>query len=91
MRYDEFLGKVEERHSTLSPLDIYANIQRFQFMAEEGNSMLSPLNVENPDSIKAALERALKVTQEGTPAVIEFIVDGWDFAPGFLNYQRRLA
>ena len=47
--------------------------------------------IENPNSIKAALKRALKVTQEGTPAVIEFIVDGWDFAPGFLNYQRRLA
>ena len=47
--------------------------------------------VENPNAIKAALERALKVTQEGTPAVIEFIVDGWDFAPGFLNYQRRLV
>jgi hypothetical protein len=51
MRYDEFLTKVEERHSNLSPLDIYANIQRFQFVAEEGTATLSPLNVENPDSI----------------------------------------
>jgi hypothetical protein len=51
MRYDEFLTKVEERYSTLSPHDIYANIQRFQFVAEEGSAMLSPLNVENPDSI----------------------------------------
>ncbi|MFQ6039970.1 MAG: thiamine pyrophosphate-binding protein, partial [Candidatus Poribacteria bacterium] len=47
--------------------------------------------VENPDSIKLALKRALKITQEGTPAVIEFIVDGWDFAPGFLNYYQRLG
>jgi len=47
--------------------------------------------VENPDSIKAALQRALEVTQAGTPAVIEFIVDGWDFAPGFLNFYRRLS
>jgi len=47
--------------------------------------------IEKPGDIRPALERALKATQEGTPAVLEFIVDGWDFAPGFKNFYKRLA
>mgnify|MGYP001056357513 CR=1 FL=1 len=42
--------------------------------------------VEIPANIKPALERALKANQGGKPAVVEFIVDGWDFAPGFKNF-----
>ncbi|MBC8458530.1 MAG: thiamine pyrophosphate-binding protein, partial [Deltaproteobacteria bacterium] len=47
--------------------------------------------VENPADIRPALERAKQATQNGTPAVVEFIVDGWDFAYGFHQYYRRLA
>ena len=46
---------------------------------------------EAPSNIKPALERALKANEDGKPAVIEFIVDGWDFAPGFENFYRRLG
>jgi hypothetical protein len=65
MYYDEFLTKVEERHSTLSPLDLYANIQRFQFVPENsmlsplkkaGNSMLSPLKDAQLDFLPQPLE-----------------------------------
>jgi acetolactate synthase-1/2/3 large subunit len=47
--------------------------------------------VEAPSSIKPALERALEANEGGKPAVIEFIVDGWDFAPGFKSFYRRLG
>jgi len=47
--------------------------------------------IEIPANIKPALERALKANEEGKPAVVEFIVDGWDFAPGFRSFYRRLG
>ncbi|MDH4264250.1 MAG: thiamine pyrophosphate-binding protein [Deltaproteobacteria bacterium] len=47
--------------------------------------------VEKPEDIRPALERALKATREGIPAVLDFVVDGWDFAAGFLRFYQRLA
>ena len=47
--------------------------------------------VEAPAHIRGALERALKANQDGKPAVVEFIVDGWDFAPGFKRFYERLG
>ena len=47
--------------------------------------------VERPGDIRPAIERALKANREGKPAVVEFIVDGWDFAPGFKNFYKRLG
>ena len=47
--------------------------------------------VEKPRDIRPALKRALKATLSGLPAVLEFIVDGWEFAPGFKNFYKRLA
>jgi acetolactate synthase-1/2/3 large subunit len=46
---------------------------------------------EKPEDIRPVLERALSVTQKGTPAVVEFLVDGWDFSPGFKNFYKRLS
>ena len=46
---------------------------------------------EKPEEIRPVLERALSVTQKGTPAVVEFLVDGWDFSPGFKNFYKRLS
>jgi acetolactate synthase-1/2/3 large subunit len=46
---------------------------------------------EKPEEIRPVLERALSVTQKGTPAVVEVLVDGWDFSPGFKNFYRRLS
>ena len=47
--------------------------------------------VEKPEDIRPSLRRALKATREGIPAVLDFIVDGWDFAPGFLRFYQRLG
>jgi acetolactate synthase-1/2/3 large subunit len=47
--------------------------------------------IEKPEDIRPALQRALKITREGIPAVLDFIVDGWDFAPGFKRFYERLA
>ena len=47
--------------------------------------------VEKPEEIRPALERALKATRKGVPAVLDFVVDGWDFAPGFKRFYERLA
>jgi acetolactate synthase-1/2/3 large subunit len=47
--------------------------------------------VEKPQDIRPALQRALKATRAGVPAVLDFTVDGWDFAPGFKRFYERLA
>jgi acetolactate synthase I/II/III large subunit len=47
--------------------------------------------IEQPAEIRPSLERALKANREGVPAVLDFIVDGWDFAPGFKRFYERLA
>ncbi len=47
--------------------------------------------IEKSEDIRPALQNALKVNDEGKPAVLDFIVDGWDFAPGFLSYYRKLG
>lgn len=47
--------------------------------------------VEKPESIRPALERALKTTRNGIPAVVDVAVDGWDFAPGFERFYARLS
>jgi acetolactate synthase-1/2/3 large subunit len=49
------------------------------------------VRVERPEEIRPALERALAATRAGTPAVVECIVDGWDFSFGFRNFYERLA
>lgn len=46
---------------------------------------------EKPEEIRPVLERALSVTQKGTPAVVDILVDGWDFSPGFKNFYKRLS
>jgi len=45
--------------------------------------------IELPANIRPALERALKANEEGRSAVLDFIVDGWDFAPGFKSFYAR--
>lgn len=47
--------------------------------------------VQTPEAIRPALQRAFKANEEGVTAVLEFIVDPWDFAPGFKNFYKRLA
>jgi len=47
--------------------------------------------VEKPEDIRPALKKALEATRKGVPAVLDFIVDGWDFAPGFKRFYERLA
>jgi acetolactate synthase-1/2/3 large subunit len=47
--------------------------------------------VERPEDIRPALEQALKATRQGIPAVLDFVVDGWDFAPGFKRFYERLG
>ena len=47
--------------------------------------------VEKPEDIRPALKRAREVTRKGVPAVLDFIVDGWDFAPGFKRFYQRLT
>lgn len=46
--------------------------------------------VEHPADIRGALEGALNANAAGKPAVVEFIVDGWDFAPGFKRFYEKL-
>ena len=43
--------------------------------------------VESPDRIRPSLEEALALNQSGTPAVLDFEVDPWDFPDGFKEFQ----
>lgn len=46
--------------------------------------------VEQPAAIKPALTRALEANESGRTAVVEFVVDSWDFEPGFKRYYQRV-
>jgi acetolactate synthase-1/2/3 large subunit len=43
--------------------------------------------VQEPGDIRPALEEALKENQKGVPAVLDFVVDPWDFPDGFKEFQ----
>jgi acetolactate synthase-1/2/3 large subunit len=45
-------------------------------------------NVERPEAVRGALERALQANTAGQPAVVAFSVDGWDFSEGFYAYYE---
>jgi len=44
--------------------------------------------IERPSEIRAALKDALKANKEDVPAVLDFIVDPWDFPDGFKDFHR---
>jgi acetolactate synthase-1/2/3 large subunit len=46
--------------------------------------------VERPSEIRPAIEDALKMTNEGKPAVLDFIVDPWDFSEGFQDFHKTV-
>lgn len=43
--------------------------------------------VEKPEVIRSAMERALKENSSGIPAVLDFVVDPWDFPDGFREFH----
>ena len=48
------------------------------------------VRVANPEDIKKALRRAKKENERGVPAMVDFIVDPWDFPEGFKEFQPEL-
>jgi acetolactate synthase-1/2/3 large subunit len=45
--------------------------------------------VEKPTEIRPALERAQRSLAEGIPVVLDCIVDGEEYPPGFVSWYRR--
>jgi hypothetical protein len=43
--------------------------------------------VERPQDARVALERARQANQDGTPAVLDFVIDPWEFPEGFMRYH----
>jgi acetolactate synthase-1/2/3 large subunit len=48
------------------------------------------VRVERPSEIRPALEAALKSTREGTPAIVDFIIDPWDYPEGFIKFHEKV-
>ena len=46
--------------------------------------------VEHPYEIRPALDVALKANQSGVPAVLDFIVDPWDYPQGFVDFHKKI-
>lgn len=46
-------------------------------------------HVENPEEIRPALERARELTESGTPVVVEFEVEPFDYYDGFKAFPSR--
>jgi len=44
--------------------------------------------VIEPSQVRSALERALRANEEGTPAVLDFVIDPWEFGPGFERFHQ---
>ena len=45
--------------------------------------------VERPEDITPALRRAAQANRSGRPAVVEFIVDTFDYYIGFKNFPNK--
>ncbi len=46
--------------------------------------------VKSPEEVRPALEEALSQNLRGVPAVLDFIVDPWDFPEGFKEFHREI-
>jgi acetolactate synthase-1/2/3 large subunit len=46
--------------------------------------------VANPEDIRLALEEALRQNGAGVPAVLDFVVDPWDFPDGFKEFHPEI-
>ena len=46
--------------------------------------------VTDPEDVKKALTRAKKENERGVPAMVEFVIDPWDFPDGFKEFQPDL-
>jgi thiamine pyrophosphate-dependent acetolactate synthase large subunit-like protein len=44
--------------------------------------------VAEPAQVRGALERALQANEAGTPAVLDFVVEPWEFGPGFARVYQ---
>jgi acetolactate synthase-1/2/3 large subunit len=49
------------------------------------------IRIERPSEIRPALEAALRSTQEGTPAILDFIIDTWDYPEGFVKFHDKVC
>ncbi len=48
------------------------------------------LRVERPEKVRPALEEALRQNLSGVPAILDFIVDPWDFPDGFKEFHSDI-
>jgi acetolactate synthase-1/2/3 large subunit len=48
------------------------------------------IRVTDPNDVKKALKKAKKENELGVPAMVEFVVDPWDFPEGFKEFQPEL-
>jgi acetolactate synthase-1/2/3 large subunit len=48
------------------------------------------VRVTDPEDVKKALRRAKKENERDVPAMVEFVVDPWDFPDGFKEFQPDL-
>jgi acetolactate synthase-1/2/3 large subunit len=46
--------------------------------------------VTRPEEVRSALEEALKQNLRGIPAVLDFVVDPWDFPEGFKEFHSEI-
>jgi len=46
--------------------------------------------IEKPQDVKAALENAVKANKENVPAVLDFVVEPFDYYPSFVDFHKLL-
>ncbi len=46
--------------------------------------------ITSPKGIRTALEESLRQNEEGVPAVLDFVVDPWDFPDGFKEFHPEI-
>ncbi len=46
--------------------------------------------VSSADGLGEALARARRALEDGTPAVLDCVIDTWDYAPGFVDFHREV-
>ena len=47
--------------------------------------------IEGPQDVAAALKSAVKANEENVPAVLDFVVEPFDYYPNFIDFHKTLA
>jgi thiamine pyrophosphate-dependent acetolactate synthase large subunit-like protein len=60
----------------------------FDFVAVAKASGVHAERISEAREVESALDRARKASEDGVPALLDCMIDPWDFPRGFIDFHR---